>query len=222
MVAAAGSPNDYATLGRTGPVAPYSDVNPFKPPVEPTPPPSNPPPTRPVQPSTNTNTASALPSGPWLPNTGAVRPSNPAPPVRQDEPPLPLITLKGIVTGNPVIAILETNGQTQYRQTGETVTPGVRIGKISETSVVMELKGKRPVTLEVGRSIGGAPASAVPGGSTQPPPTSDPVPAAKPVVPEASSEPSASSITASAEPVKKPVRRYRRRAAPVRFVGRRL
>lgn len=228
---------DYATLGRTGPVAGYVEKNPFKAPVEKPTGPAQPAPQAKPNPAPAGRGLATFPGGmgqgPWLPINPEIRPTQPVTvtPTKPVEPPLPLITLKGIVTGNPVIAIIETAGQTQYHQLGDSLAPGVKIGRISERAIVVQQKGKKDVNLEVGRSIGSAPQT----GQSNSAPAPQTIPETKPATTEKPSETGTKPSTATtAKPAEvksapvavadkpKPARKVRRRAAVVRFVGRRI
>lgn len=69
-------------------------------------------------------------------------------------PPVPLVQLKGVILGNPTIAVMSIEGQTFYKQAGERIAAGWRVASISEAGIV--LKGPREsLALGVGHSTEG-------------------------------------------------------------------
>ncbi|HXG24599.1 MAG TPA: hypothetical protein VNJ09_08610 [Chthonomonadales bacterium] len=145
-----------------------SGRDPFKPPV-PTvvgPPAQPPPPTKPPSPS-----VTARPSEPMLQIWS--EPSGRMPggigPVLVSPPAAPVIELKGVIPGEPAIAVVNVGGQTVTRQEGEMVAEGYFIAKITEAGIVLK-RGKRNILLNVGHST-------QPEGTSRPgPPTPAPVP----------------------------------------------
>lgn len=139
----------------------YSDLNPplpvtrdpFKPPVAAALPPE-------LQSSPPTRSAQTNPPAPPRPNMVREPIYQPLPdafppgritiqPVAP--PPLPKIELKGVITGDPSIAVVNVEGQTSYRQEGETLPGNLRIARITEAGIVLRL-GRRNIVLEVGHS----------------------------------------------------------------------
>lgn len=154
------SPSLDAEANTTGGSFPAAPRDPFQPPV-PTEPAGAPRSgVAPVKPA-SFHAASIIPTTP-LPNIGAsisgagTEPLKvmPAPP-----PPLPDVTLKGVMPGNPAVAVLAVAGQTLSLQEGEEMSPGVRITHIAEAGVVLQ-QGKNRFILEVGHTLkSGGPAS---------------------------------------------------------------
>jgi hypothetical protein len=69
-------------------------------------------------------------------------------------PPVPLVQLKGVVMGNPTIAVMSMDGQTFSKQVGERIAMGWSVASISEAGIV--LKGYREsIVLGVGHSTEG-------------------------------------------------------------------
>lgn len=124
--------------------------DPFKPPV-PTvvgPPTQPPPPAKPSAPS-----IAAKPSEPVLPiwsEPGSRLPGSIGP-VLVPPPTTPVIELKGVIPGEPAIAVVNVEGQTLTRQEGEMVADGYFIAKITEAGIVLK-RGKRNILLNVGHS----------------------------------------------------------------------
>ncbi len=176
----------------------------------------------------------------------AVRPAGvPAPP----EPP---IELKGVIPGDPAIAVVNIGGEVHYKQEGDSLGAGLRIARITEAGAVIQRAG-RNVVLDVGHTLPQAPApSPVVAPSPVPAPTPhvEKPPVEKPTAPRAaeraaseapanravrrSSASEAPDVTVSAKPKPAPVRRSRVRHRRVtsesssdrplegHFVGRRL
>jgi hypothetical protein len=128
--------------------------DPFKPPVAAALPPDlqNNPPTR----SAQTNSPSVLrqntarePVYQPLPDTFPPGPRITVQPVAP--PPLPKIELKGVISGEPSIAVVNVEGQTSYKQEGDALPGSLRIARISEAGIVLR-HGKRNIVLEVGHS----------------------------------------------------------------------
>jgi hypothetical protein len=152
---------------------PAATRDPFKPPV-PTavaPPPGTPRATGPTAPGTTGQRGGAraaqnfvLPPGPGptytqFPGGTLVAPVAP--------PPTPLIELKGVIPGEPAIAVMTVDGRTVHRQEGERLEGGLVVAKITETGVVLK-QGRKNYSLDVGQSVKPAPAPA-PGNVTPAP-----------------------------------------------------
>jgi len=67
-------------------------------------------------------------------------------------PPAPAIELKGVIAGDPAIAVVAVEGQTTYRQEGELVAGGWSVARISEAGVVMK-RGRTNRILPVGHAM---------------------------------------------------------------------
>lgn len=127
-----------------------SGRDPFKPPV-PTvvvPPAQSPPPATPPAPSVAARPPEqALPI--WSEQGGRI-PSGIGP-VFVSPPAAPVVELKGVIPGEPAVAVVNVGGQTVTRQEGEMVADGYFIAKITEAGIVLK-RGKRNILLNVGHS----------------------------------------------------------------------
>lgn len=144
-------------------------------------------------------------------------------------PPLPKIELKGVISGDPSIAVVNVEGQTSYRQEGETLPGNLRVVRITEAGIVLR-HGRRNIVLEVGHSteatqrtadsLAPEPESGAPPALT-PPDTRDisSAPPEKPAVRLSAAPPSARPTVKRAA-VRPAVRRsVKRQAAPKRTNG---
>lgn len=154
-------------------IPPAPSRDPFTPPVRMLtasagPPPSvSRPPGKPVRPGPSPG----LPH--WPPSTGSLQGDglSPAP---VEPPPLPNVELKGVIAGEPAVAVVNVDGQTFYKQEGESLGQGLSLKKISEAGVVIQraLPGSRKnYILAVGHAL-----KAEPGRRAAPPLSTSPVP----------------------------------------------
>lgn len=74
------------------------------------------------------------------------------PPAIVKPPSLPAVALKGVIDGDPPIAVFESSAGTQYVKKGEPLAPGTQLAHISEAGVVLRFRGK-DIALMVGHSI---------------------------------------------------------------------
>lgn len=209
----------------------HSDLNPplpvtrdpFKPPVAAALPPE-------LQSSPPTRSAQTSPPAPPRPNTAREPIYQPLPdafppgritvqPVAP--PPLPKIELKGVIAGDPSIAVVNVEGQTSYRQEGETLPGNLRIARITEAGIVLR-NGRRNIVLEVGHSTEAAQRTA---DSLAPEPEKSAPPAPTPPdtrdISSAQPEPPAVRLSAAPPAAKPNVKRAAARPA-VRRSARRL
>lgn len=140
------------------PAAPAHDS--FTPPVGDK---SHPPPTPPAsQPAPAAKPAASAPNGAG----GAAGGGAVAPPAA---PALPSIELKGVILGEPAIAVLSVNGEVVQRQMGDQIASGLKLIKIAETGIVLQ-EGKNQIHVMVGHAMVAAtpqPMSTA-GGNSQP------------------------------------------------------
>jgi hypothetical protein len=216
----------------------YSDLNPplpatrdpFKPPVAAALPPElqDSPPTRSAQtnaPAPPPQNTAREPNYPPLPDAfppGRITVQPVAP------PPLPTIELKGVISGEPSIAVVNIEGQTSYRQEGDTLPGNLRIARITEAGIVLR-HGRRNIVLEVGHSTEPsrqAAGSAAPEQESSAPPALTPpdtrdISSAQPEKPTVrlSAVPAAAAPNGKSAAVRPPTRRSAKRPASPRRVS---
>ncbi|HLJ54547.1 MAG TPA: hypothetical protein VKT77_05860 [Chthonomonadaceae bacterium] len=147
----------------------------------PVPPPSRdtfmPPPAGTPQPPPGQQVKAAAPSssgpvlGPALPAgsaPGAAGPGGIAPAaVTIQAPPIPSVELKGVILGNPAVAVLSVNGEVVERQVGDALAYGLRLAKISEEGIIVRV-GKRYMNVTVGHAMLSTPPQGQPAALQQP------------------------------------------------------
>ena len=85
------------------------------------------------------------PTNPGLPELG----SRPAPVAM---PPLPQVTVRGVISGDPAVAILTLDQQTFHKMEGEPLGGGLILARITDYGVVIKY-GKRNYPVDVGHSV---------------------------------------------------------------------
>lgn len=89
-------------------------------------------------------------------------PTTPVPPA-----PLPAIELKGVILGEHSVAVISVNGEVVQRETGDLISGGLKLAKISEVGITVQ-DGKRYLPVTVGHAM--LVPSAAPPAQTQPQP----------------------------------------------------
>jgi len=69
-------------------------------------------------------------------------------------PPLPPIELKGVILGDPAVAVISVNGEVVQRQVGEVITGSLKLAKIAEAGITV-FDGKHWVPVTVGHMMAG-------------------------------------------------------------------
>jgi len=195
-VVARRAPNP-ADVDVEGSIPPAPARDPFKPPVSTRVTSGSPRPSVPPRASVRPGPRPALPvfeyPGSGLPRSGDLPPAEVA-------PPLPAVALKGVITGDPAIAVVEIDGQTFYKQEGESLGHSLSLRKISEAGVVIQRslpRGRKNYILAVGHSLPtglprtGTPSAPAPGASEDNAPPSRLVPTSdrSPVTPQPAEAP---------------------------------
>jgi hypothetical protein len=72
-------------------------------------------------------------------------------PTPESTPSLPAVELKGVIAGEPPLAIVAVGGETFVKREGEFVGGGMAVAKITEAGVVFK-QGKRNILVNVGHS----------------------------------------------------------------------
>ena len=99
----------------------------------------------------------AQPLAPVGPGPLVFSPPPPAPvqtPAAPVEPPLPPIELKGVILGEPSMAVISINGEVVQRQVGDTVVGGVKLTQITDAGISVR-RGKKDVAITVGHMMPG-------------------------------------------------------------------
>ncbi len=108
---------------------------------------------RPVPPGPSILPVAARPQ----PTTASMIPTAPvAPP-----PPQPVIELKGVILGNPAIAVLDVQGQVYHSKVGDRLPNGLLLARITEAGILLK-SGPRRIMLEVGHAFPPEPSGAAP------------------------------------------------------------
>ncbi len=90
------------------------------------------------------------PLGPGAPAPGPI--AAPAAPIA---PPQPSVELKGVILGEPAVAVISINGEVVLRQVGETIQGAMKLTKISDVGITVQ-DGKRNVSITVGHMMASA------------------------------------------------------------------
>ena len=97
------------------------------------------------------------PPGPGI-ATGVMQPiaiQAPAPMSPPPAPALPPVELKGVILGDPSVAVLSVNGEVVQRQVGDTIVGELKLVKISDAGISIQ-NGKKQITVTVGHAMPGA------------------------------------------------------------------
>jgi len=79
-------------------------------------------------------------------------PKGPGGPAASAAPaPLPEVALKGVIPGNPAVAVLQMGTETLHKYPGELLAPDLRLSRVTDEGVVLK-HGKQSITLDVGHS----------------------------------------------------------------------
>lgn len=166
-ISAVEDPNKYyeagasqvTASGRKDPfTAPTPIKNPNQPEPRPTPTPQAPPkPSGSIQQASRNTVQPGVQSLPGMGNQpalvqggGVIQPQlyvAPAPP-----PPPPPIELKGVITGEPPVAVVYVNGEMLHKQKGDLLAEGLKITRISEEGIVISYYEKS-YAIAVGRTL---------------------------------------------------------------------
>jgi hypothetical protein len=88
-----------------------------------------------------------MPVGPGGPPT----PGTPAP----AKPPLPPIELKGVILGDPAIAVISINGEVVQRQVGDTIFGDLKLAKIADVGITV-VEANKYTKITVGKMMDGS------------------------------------------------------------------
>ena len=105
----------------------------------------------PTPPVERSRPVGGLPSGEYQPPSPAFPDlaSRPAPVAL---PPLPQVTVRGVISGDPAVAILTIGQQTFHKMEGEPLGGGLVLARITDYGVVIKY-GKRNYPVDVGHSV---------------------------------------------------------------------
>ena len=70
-------------------------------------------------------------------------------------PVLPPIELKGVILGDPAIAVLSVSGEVVQRQVGDTIAPGLKLESITDAGISVQ-EGNKRVSITVGHMMANA------------------------------------------------------------------
>jgi hypothetical protein len=66
--------------------------------------------------------------------------------------PLPSVELKGVILGDPAIAVLSVNGEVLQLQVGETIAAGLKLAAISDAGISIQ-DGKKRISVTLGHMM---------------------------------------------------------------------
>ena len=95
--------------------------------------------------------AAAAISGP-APTKPAGLAATPVAPAAPAPPALPPVELKGVILGEPAVAVLSVNGEVVQRQLGDQIAGGLKLVKITEMGIVLQ-EGKKQIPVIVGHAM---------------------------------------------------------------------
>jgi hypothetical protein len=70
------------------------------------------------------------------------------------KPPLPPIELKGVILGDPALAVISVNGEVVQRQVGDTISGDLKLAKIEDAGITV-VDGKKCSKITVGHMMEG-------------------------------------------------------------------